>query len=142
MQEVHARLSGAGRVVCGRPDEDGRFTCDQPLADLVTGRRRSGLPARRLAPLPGWTQDSKGVWQKTTQVEDRRARGLAPPRTPPERRAYPALPALVRCPKCRTVQWLDARRLRVPPHAGTGGSRPSPGPPFAPVRRHEHRPPW
>ncbi len=135
MKELHARLSGAGRVVCGRPDMDGRFTCDEPLADIVTVRHPPGLPERRLAPLPGWTQDRKGVWQKTTQVEDRRARGLAPQRTPPDRRAYPALPTLVRCPKCRTVQWLDARRLRVPPHPGTSRVRPSPGPRFAPVRR-------
>ena len=113
MEEVYARLSNVRRVLCGRPDADGRFTCDQPLAEVVRVDRGAGRPQRRLAALEGWTQDKKGVWQRTTRMEDLRRRGIAAPRHPPEQRTFVEFPALARCPKCRLVQWLDAERLNV-----------------------------
>ena len=124
MDESYARISKAGRILCGRSGEDGRFTCDEPVADTVTLRRGNGVAERRLVPLPGWVLDKKGVWQKSAQVEDRRAHGLASPRLPPSKRTYPDLPALVRCPKCRAVQWLEAARLNVAPRPNAS-ERPS-----------------
>lgn len=112
MDDVYARLSKAGDVLCGRPGIDGRFTCDQPVAEVVR-EDRSGASRRRLAALEGWAQDKMGVWQRTTRVEDLRRRGIAPARRRAEQRVYVEFPALARCPKCRTVQWLDAERLRV-----------------------------
>ena len=116
VEEVFARLSKAGRVVCGHPGLEGRYTCDEPLADRITAHETGRLPERRLVPLPGWTQDRKGIWVQTTRMEDLKRRGRAPGRAPREDREYPDLPALVRCPKCRTVQWLDAERLKVAPY--------------------------
>jgi hypothetical protein len=110
MDEFYARLSNSGGVLCGRESADGRFHCDQPLAEVVRESTGSGGPMRRLVALNGWAQDKRGVWQRTTQMEDRRRHGIATPR---EQRAYIEFPALVRCPKCRLVQWLDAVRLRV-----------------------------
>jgi len=118
MEEIFARLSKDGRVLCGRPGADGRSTCDEPLADVVQVRAGAGRPERRLAVLDGWAQDKKGLWQKTTRAADLRRRGIAPPRVPPERRTPIEPPALARCPKCRAVQWLDADRLRVSPVEG------------------------
>lgn len=118
MEEVYARLSNVTRVLCGRPDADGRFTCDQTLAEVVRVDRGVGRPQRRLAALEGWTQDKKGVWQRTTRVEDLRRRGVAVPRRSPEQRTFVEFPALARCPKCRFVQWLDAERLNVPERPG------------------------
>lgn len=118
MNEIYARLSKAGRIVCGRADADGRYTCDEPLADYITHQHRTGLPVRHLLPLAGWVLDKKGIWTRTTQVEDRRAHGIAPSRrslTGTHR--YPDLPALVRCPKCRAVQWLEPARLKVSPRS-------------------------
>lgn len=98
-------------VLCGRLDADGRHHCDGALAEIIAAPAGGGTSSRRPAPLPGWTMDRKGVWVRTTSVEDRRASGRAPGRLPPERRAFPQLPALVRCPKCRAVQWIDPARL-------------------------------
>ena len=113
MEETYARLSKSGGVLCGRPDPDGRFTCDEPLAEVVKLERGHGVPERRLAALDGWAQDQKGVWRQTTRPADLRRRGIAPARVSPERRTLVEFPALARCPKCRTVQWLDAEQLRV-----------------------------
>ena len=116
MDEMYARLSKAGRIVCGRPDGESRYLCDEPLADVVVVHRPPRPPVRLLVPLDGWVLDKRGVWGRTTRVEDRRAHGLAPrPPPPPARRTYPDLPALVRCPKCRAVQWLEPARLKVSP---------------------------
>lgn len=122
MDTIAARLSRTGSVLCGRPSEDGRYHCDAPLAAIVT-RTEGGTapPTRRLVPLPGWRLDPKGVWQKTTRVEDLRAQGRAIGhdalvRSP----GFPHLPALARCPKCRTVQWLDPERLLHAPSAPGG----------------------
>jgi hypothetical protein len=113
MDEVYARLSNAGGVLCGRPSADGRFHCDQPLAEVVRVSTGTGAPERRLAALDGWAQDKRGVWQRTTRAEDRRRHGIATPRPQREQRTMIEFPALVRCPKCRLVQWLDAERLRI-----------------------------
>jgi hypothetical protein len=121
MEDVYARLSKAGAVLCGRPGIDGRFTCDQPVAEVV--REERGGSQRRLVALEGWTQDRTGVWQRTTRVEDLRRRGIAPGRRSPEQRVRIEFPALVRCPKCRTVQWLDAERLRVAAGPDAGAVR-------------------
>ena len=121
MEEICARLSRAGRIVCGRPGPDGRYTCDEPLADHVTRRDAADLPERCLVPLPGWALDKKGVWHKTTRVDDLRARGIAPCRIAPHPGSYPDLPALARCPKCRAVQWLEPARLKVSPHPNSTG---------------------
>jgi hypothetical protein len=113
MDEVFARLSKAGGVLCGRLGDDGRTTCDEPLAEVLRVRDGHAMPERRLAALAGWTQDKKGIWQKTTRAEDLRRHGIAQPRHTALRRTLIEFPALARCPKCRTVQWLDADRLRV-----------------------------
>jgi hypothetical protein len=114
MDEIYARLSKAGRIVCGRPDTTGRLSCDEPLAAIVTMHEPPRHPERLLVPLPGWREDKKGVWRRTTRIDDLRARGVAPERPVPlPRGQYPDLPALVCCPKCATVQWLDAARLKV-----------------------------
>ena len=114
MDEIYARLSKAGRILCGRPDADGRFTCDEPLADRVEVTLHTGFAERRLVPLEGWALDKKGVWTRTTRVEDLRKRGIAPPRArAPAGGRYPDMPALARCPKCGAVQWLDPDRLGV-----------------------------
>lgn len=122
MNEIYARLSKVGRIVCGRPDVDGRLSCDEPLAGIVTVHEPPRYPERRLVPLPGWRQDRKGVWRRTTKVEDLRARGVAPARTAPlPLGRYPDLPALVCCPKCASVQWLEAERLKVVAHPNAAG---------------------
>lgn len=114
VMEIWARLSKSGSVLCGKPDGDGRLSCDEPLAAVVTVHEPPRYPERLLVPLPGWRQDKKGVWRRTTRVEDLRARGAAPGRAAPLARGqYPELPALVCCSKCGTVQWLDAERLKV-----------------------------
>jgi hypothetical protein len=115
MDDIYARLSKGGDVLCGRPDATGRFTCDEPLAEVVKLAPDRGMPERRLAALDGWAQDQKGVWRRTTRAADLRRRGIAPSRLPPERRTFVEFPALARCPKCRAVQWLDPERLRVSP---------------------------
>lgn len=117
MHDSYARLSKAGRIVCGKPDNNGRLSCDEELAGIVTVHEPPRYPERRLVSLPGWRQDKKGVLRRTTQVTDLRARGIAPAApAPPPRGHYPELPVLVRCPKCATVQWLDAERLKVSAH--------------------------
>lgn len=114
MDQIYARLSKTGRIVCGRPDAAGRFSCDEPLAAIVTIHEPPRHPERLLVPLPGWREDRKGVWRRTTRIDDLRARGVAPERPAPlPRGQYPELPALVCCPKCAAVQWLDADRLNV-----------------------------
>jgi hypothetical protein len=114
MDDIYARVSKAGRVLCGRPDQDGRFTCDEALAEILTIRERGTPPERRLVSLDGWVQDKKGIWSITTRVEDLRRHGIAAPRQPPHQRPAIDSPALVRCPKCRLVQWLDAEHLGLP----------------------------
>ncbi len=116
MEEVFARLSKSGRVVCGQPGVDGRYTCDEPLAERVMVHEHGHLPERRLVALPGWVQDRKGIWVRTTRVEDLKRRGRTSGRSASEQRVYPDLPTLARCPKCRTVQWLDAEHLKVEPY--------------------------
>ena len=72
--------------------------------------------ARHLIALDGWALDrKKAVWHRTTSVEDRKRAGIVLPPAAREARRYPTLPALVRCPKCRSVQWLDPVRLGVTP---------------------------
>ena len=113
-QDIYARLSKAGRILCGRRDADGRRCCDGLVATTVPEPGPVGAPARRLAPPEGWRLDErKGVWHQTTQLEDRRAHGRLPRPPRPETRSYPFLPALVRCPKCGIVQWLDPAHLQV-----------------------------
>lgn len=113
MQEIYARLSKTGAVLCGRPRDDGAFVCDQPLAEVVRVRGAAGPARRRLVALDGWSQDKGGVWRRTTHVEDLRRIGIARLRPRPDQRAMIEFPALTRCPKCRVVQWLDPERLRV-----------------------------
>jgi hypothetical protein len=116
VQEMFARLSKAGRIVCGRPNEDGHFSCDQPLADVAEHQLLTGFTERRLVPLDGWVLDKKGVWHKTTRLEDKRRHGRATAHARGAMKvSYPDLPALARCPKCSAVQWLDPERLRVSP---------------------------
>ena len=123
MDEIYARLSKAGRILCGRPDPDGRFTCDEPVADWVEVTIHTGFAERRLVPLDGWVLDKKGIWTRTTRVEDLRRHGIVPARARvPAGGRYPDLPALVRCPKCSAVQWLEPARLRVSPRP----NRPAP----------------
>lgn len=113
-QDVYARLSKSGRVLCGRMDADGLYHCDGVVATTIPVPRPIGAPMHRLAPPEGWRLDErKGIWHQTTQLEDRRAHGRVRRPLPAESRSYPFLPALVRCPKCRLVQWLDPARLRV-----------------------------
>ncbi len=120
--EIAARLSKAGKIVCGKPDMDGRLSCDEPLAAIVTVHEPPRHPERRLVPLPGWRQDKRGVWRNTTRTRDLRAHGLAQPKPGPlPPGAYPDLPALACCPKCTAVQWLDADRLRVSPRPNDAG---------------------
>jgi hypothetical protein len=122
MNDIYARLSKAGRIVCGNPDSTGRYSCDEPLGGIVTVHEPPQYPERRLVPLPGWRQDRKGVWRRTTHVEDLKARGVAPARPSPLPRGhYPELPALVCCPKCASVQWLEAERLKVAAHPNAAG---------------------
>jgi hypothetical protein len=123
MDDIYARLSKAGRIVCGNPDTAGRYSCDEPLAGIVTVHEPPRYPERRLVPLAGWRQDKKGVWRRTTHVEDLRARGIAPtPPAPLPRGQYPDLPALACCPKCASVQWLEADRLKVAAHPNAIGA--------------------
>ncbi len=111
-QDAYARLSKSGRVLCGRMDTDGLYHCDGVVASTVPVLRPVGAPMCRLAPPEGWRLDEgKGIWHQTTQLEDRRAHGRLRRTVPAESRAYPFLPALVRCPKCRLVQWLDPAHL-------------------------------
>jgi hypothetical protein len=115
MDEICARLSKDGRVLCGKQDVEGHHTCDEPLAALEVPETVR-LPARYLIALDGWALDRrKAIWHRTTSVEDRKKAGIVLPRAAREARHYPALPALVRCPKCRSVQWLDPVRLGVTP---------------------------
>lgn len=112
MDEIYARVSKDQRILCGRQDATGCFTCDEPLAAYVKAERPIGPPVRYLIALDGWALDRhKGIWHSTTNIEDRKRHGI--PRRPAA--VYPALPALIRCPKCRAVQWLDPSRLKVAP---------------------------
>jgi hypothetical protein len=124
MDDIYARRSKSGEVLCGQAGADGRFTCDAPLAEVIRPHRERGMPERRLAALDGWIQGPKGVWQQTTRTADLRRRGIAPTHLPPEKRTLIEFPALARCPKCRAVQWLDAARLGVSPGV-EGGRRPA-----------------
>lgn len=117
MEQIFARLSKSGRVLCGWQSLNGSHTCDEPLAELVTVGDAPGRPDRRPAHLDGWVQDRKGVWQRTTRLEDKRRHGAAVKQRPAHERIFADLPALLRCPKCRSVQWLEPERLR--PEAGT-----------------------
>ena len=124
MEDVYARLSKAGQVLCGRPDDDGRYHCDGALAEVVEVDLLTGFAERRLVALPGWTLDKKGVWHETTQMSDLRRHGRALPRRgAPARYRYPDLPALVRCPKCSTVQWLEPVQLKVTGRPNRSGRR-------------------
>lgn len=111
--ELYARRSKAGRILCGRQDNEGRCLCDGVVAGTIPEPRPVGPPARRLVPPEGWRLDGrKGIWYRTTQVEDRRAGGRPRPPHLSASRGYPFLPALVCCPKCRAVQWLDPEHVR------------------------------
>lgn len=113
-EQVYARLSKAGHILCGRRDADDRYRCDGLVATTVPVPGPVGAPVRRLAPPEGWRLDErKGVWHQTTRLEDCRAHGRPRRPLPSESLGYPFLPALVRCPKCRIVQWLDPTHLRV-----------------------------
>jgi hypothetical protein len=115
MEEIYARLSKGGRVLCGRQDAEGHHTCDEPLAALEVPETVPP-PARHLIALGGWALDRrKAIWHRTTSVEDRKKAGVVLPRVVREARRYLALPALARCPKCRSVQWRDPVRLGVTP---------------------------
>lgn len=112
MDEIYARVSKEQRILCGRQDATGHFTCDEPLAAYVKPDPPAGSCVRYLVALPGWALDRhKSIWHQTTSVEDRRRHGIPPSHAP----LYPQLPTLVRCPRCRTVQWLDPTRLKVAP---------------------------
>jgi hypothetical protein len=112
MNEIYARLSKEQRILCGRQDATGHYTCDEPLAEFAREDRPIGPPARRLMPLVGWALDArKSIWRQTTSVEDRRRHGI--PQRP--RPVFTDLPTLLRCPKCGAVQWLDPRRLSSVP---------------------------
>lgn len=112
MDEFFARVSKAGRVVCGRRDADGGFYCDEPIAAAITRvHEPPNYPERRLVALPGWRMDRKGIWRRTTSVEDRRAYGRATTKAAAPEIAE--VPALACCAKCGTLQWLDAERLGV-----------------------------
>lgn len=112
MDEYFARVSKAGRVVCGRQHADGGFYCDEPVAAaIVKVHEPPRYPQRTLQALAGWRMDRKGIWRRTTSVEDRRAHGRAPAQ--PSAAAPIELPALACCPKCGTLQWLDAARLGI-----------------------------
>jgi hypothetical protein len=125
-QDTYARQSKTGRILCGRRDADGCYHCDGLVAATVPVPVPVGAPLRRLAPPEGWRLDTrKGVWHQTTQLEDRHAHGRIRRPLPPELRAYPFLPTLVRCPKCRIVQWLDPARLQ----SSSGPVRDGEGPP-------------
>ncbi len=113
MDEFFARVSKAGQVVCGRQHADGGFYCDERIAVSITRMHEPpAYPERRLAALPGWRMDRKGIWRRTTSAMDRRARGFAPKQAKP---VSPELPALACCPKCGAMQWLDAERLGATP---------------------------
>jgi hypothetical protein len=115
MEETYARLSKGGRVLCGTLNAEGHYTCDEPLADFAVPDAMRPH-ARHLIALDGWALDrKKAVWHRTTSIEDRKKAGIVLPRAAREERRYPALPALARCPKCRSVQWLDPMRLGVTP---------------------------
>jgi hypothetical protein len=112
--ELYARQSKSGSILCGRRDDDGHYTCDGVVAATVAAQGPVGAPVRRLAPPEGWRLDErKGIWHQTTELADRRAHGRLRRPAPPESRHYPSLPTLVRCPKCRTVQWLDPAHLQA-----------------------------
>jgi hypothetical protein len=113
-ETTFARLSKAGCVLCGRRDEGGRFTCDGMVAATIREPRPIGSPVSRLVPPEGWRLDGrKGIWHQTTQLHDRQAHGRVRRPKAAGSREYPFLPALVQCPKCRTVQWLDPAHLRA-----------------------------
>lgn len=117
MDEVFARVSKAGRVVCGRQHADGGYYCDEPIAAaIVRVHEPPRHPERRLVALPGWRMDRKSIWRRTTSVEDRRVHGRAPVK--PAVTPLVELPALACCPKCGALQWLDATRLNVAPPSG------------------------
>ena len=111
-REIYARNSKAGLILCGWRDEDGHFTCDGVVATTILVQGPVGPPVRRLAPLEGWRLDErKGVWHQTTELADRRAHGRVRRPAPLDSRRFPFMPTLVRCPKCRAVQWLDPAHL-------------------------------
>lgn len=122
MEDTFARLSKAGRVVCGKQHADGGFYCDEPLAGIVRVHEPPNYPERELVALPGWRPDRKGIWRQTTSEADRRRHGAGPTHRP--KPLLPELPALACCPKCGVLQWLDAERLRVRPQSG-GPSTPA-----------------
>lgn len=114
MDGTFARVSKAGRVVCGKQHPDGGFYCDEPIAAAITRvHEPPRYPERRLIALPGWRMDRKGIWRRTTSVEDRRAHG----RDTKDATTSPELPALACCAKCGTLQWLEAERLGVRPQS-------------------------
>ncbi len=121
MDETFARVSKAGRVICGKAHSDGGYYCDEPLAEIRKVHTPPKYPERVLTALPGWRADRKGIWRQTTSVSDRRAHGRAPGHKTVE---LVELPALVCCPKCATLQWLDAERLNVRARA-RGGETPA-----------------
>jgi hypothetical protein len=111
-QETYARRSKAGHILCGQQDDQGRRVCDGVVAGTVPEPRPIGSPLHRLVPPEGWRLDErKGIWHQTTELQDRRAHGRPRRPPPPALRCYPFLPTLVRCPKCRAVQWLDPAHL-------------------------------
>jgi len=118
MDETFARVSKAGRVVCGLQHADGGFYCDEPLAALVKVHEPPRYAERRLVALPGWRPSRKAIWRRTTSAEDRRSHG----RPSPEPAGEIDLPALVCCPKCGTVQWFDGSRLNVRVEVGTAAA--------------------
>ena len=76
MDETFARLSKAGKVVCGKQHADGGFYCDEPLAAVARVHESPSYPQRMLFALPGWRADRKSIWRRTTSVDDRRAHVL------------------------------------------------------------------
>lgn len=124
MEDLFARVSKAGKVVCGKPHVDGGYYCDEPLAAIARVHKPPNYPERELVVLPGWRPDRKGIWRRTTSEHDRRKHRGTPSKHAELPR--PELPALACCPKCGTAQWLDAERLRV---------RARPGDPHVPVSR-------
>lgn len=123
MEEYFARLSKAGRVVCGRQDADGGYYCDEPVAAIAKVHEPPRYPERRLVALAGWRMDRKSIWRQTTSISDLRAHGRARPKQPVTTALE--LPALVCCPKCGTLQWLDAGRLKATSASNVAAAAPS-----------------